>query len=61
MNWKRWLSSVALLAVMLMGLPIAVQAADYGFTTTAPQDFYKSGLSRKEWCQEHQVPLSTLG
>lgn len=25
------------------------------------QDFYKSGLSRKEWCQEHQVPLSTLG
>ncbi len=43
MNWKRWLSSVALLAVMLMGLPIAVQAADYGFTTTAPQDFYKSG------------------
>ena len=25
------------------------------------QDFYKSGLSRKQWCQEHQVPLSTLG
>ncbi len=19
------------------------------------QDFYKSGLSRKQWCQEHQV------
>ncbi len=25
------------------------------------QDFYKSGLLRKQWCQEHQVPLSTLG
>lgn len=25
------------------------------------QDFRKSGLSRKEWCQEHQVSLSTLG
>ena len=24
------------------------------------QDFYKSGLSRKEWCQEHQISLSTL-
>lgn len=22
------------------------------------QDFQKSGLSRKEWCQENQVPLS---
>jgi hypothetical protein len=43
MNWKRWLSGMALSAVMLMGLPIAAQAADYGFTTAAPQDFYKSG------------------
>ena len=24
------------------------------------QDFQKSGLSRKQWCQENQVPLSTL-
>ena len=24
------------------------------------QDFQKSGLSRKEWCQENQVPLSTF-
>ena len=24
------------------------------------QDFHKSGLSRKEWCQEQQIPLSTL-
>ena len=24
------------------------------------QDFHKSGLSRKEWCQEHQISLSTL-
>lgn len=24
------------------------------------QDFYSSGLSRKAWCQEHQLPLSTL-
>lgn len=22
------------------------------------QDFHKSGLSRKEWCQKNQVPLS---
>lgn len=25
------------------------------------QDFYASGLSRKEWCREHQIPQSTLG
>ena len=24
------------------------------------QDFHNSGLSRKEWCQEHQIALSTL-
>ena len=24
------------------------------------QDFHKSGLSRKEWCQKQQIPLSTL-
>ena len=24
-------------------------------------DFYSSGLSRKEWCQKHQVSLSTFG
>ena len=24
------------------------------------QDFYSSGLSRKEWCQEHQISRSTL-
>ena len=24
------------------------------------QDFHNSGLSRKEWCQKHQVALSTL-
>lgn len=43
MNWKRWLSGMALSVVMLTALPIAAQAADYGFTTAAPQDFYKSG------------------
>ncbi len=43
MNWKRWLSGMALSAMVLTGLPIAAQAADYGFTTAAPQDFYKSG------------------
>ena len=25
------------------------------------QDFHRSGLSRKEWCQEHQISPSTLG
>ena len=25
------------------------------------QDFHKSGLSRKEWCQKNQVPLSSFG
>lgn len=25
------------------------------------QDFHESGLSRKEWCQEHQIPPSTFG
>jgi len=25
------------------------------------QDFHKNGLSRKEWCQEHQIPQSTFG
>lgn len=25
------------------------------------QDFHESGLSRKEWCQEHQIPQSTFG
>ena len=24
------------------------------------QDFYQSGLSRKEWCQEHHISQSTL-
>ena len=24
------------------------------------QDFHKSGLSRKEWCQKNQVPLSSF-
>jgi len=24
------------------------------------QDFHESGLSRKEWCQEHQIPPSTF-
>ncbi len=24
------------------------------------QDFYSSGLSRKEWCQKHQISLSTF-
>ncbi len=24
------------------------------------QDFHSSGLSQKEWCQQHQVALSTL-
>ncbi len=24
------------------------------------QDFQKSGLSRKEWCQKHQIPQSTF-
>ena len=24
------------------------------------QDFYSGGLSRKEWCQEHQISLSTF-
>lgn len=24
------------------------------------QDFYESGLSRKEWCQKHQIPQSTF-
>lgn len=43
MNWKRWLSGMALSAMVLTALPIAAQAADYGFTTAAPQDFYKSG------------------
>lgn len=28
--------------------------------TNRIQDFYSSGLSRKAWCQEHQLPLSTL-
>lgn len=28
--------------------------------TSRIQDFYLSGLSRKEWCQEHQIPLSTF-
>ena len=43
MNWKRWLSGMALSAVMLTALPIAAQAVDYDFTTAAPQNFYKSG------------------
>lgn len=43
MKWKGWLSALALSTMMLTGLPIAAQAADYGFATTAPQDFYKSG------------------
>ena len=43
MNWKRWLSGMALSAMILTGLPIATQAADYNFATAAPQDFYKSG------------------
>ena len=25
------------------------------------QDFHRSGLSQKEWCREHQIPLSTFG
>lgn len=25
------------------------------------QDFHESGLSRKEWCQEHQILQSTFG
>lgn len=25
------------------------------------QDFQKSRLSQKEWCREHQIPVSTLG
>lgn len=25
------------------------------------QDFHESGLSRKEWCQEHQISQSTFG
>ena len=24
------------------------------------QDFHESGLSRKEWCQKHQIPPSTF-
>lgn len=24
------------------------------------QDFHESGLSRKEWCQKHQIPQSTF-
>ncbi len=41
MKWKKWISGLALSAMMLTALP-AAQAADYGFTTTAPQDYYKS-------------------
>ena len=25
------------------------------------QDFHESGLSQKEWCQEHQISQSTFG
>lgn len=31
-----------------------------GLWTKRIQDFHSSGLSKKEWCQEHQVALSTL-
>ena len=41
MKWKKWISGLALSAMMLTALP-AAQAADYGFITTAPQDYYKS-------------------
>lgn len=40
MKWNRWIAGVALSAALL-ALP--AQAADYDFSTAAPQDFYKSG------------------
>lgn len=43
MKWKRWLSGLALSAMVLTALPTAALAMDYSFDTTAPQDFYKSG------------------
>ncbi len=42
MKWKKWMAGLALSAMMLTALPTA-HAADYGFATTAPQDYYKSG------------------
>jgi len=43
MKWKKWISGLALSAMMLTALPLPASAADYGFTTDAPQDYYKSG------------------
>jgi len=42
MNWKNNLYKLALLVFMLTALPTAVQAADYTFETTAPQNYYRS-------------------
>lgn len=42
MKWNKWIRSLALTVVAAMTLPVAAQAMDYNFNTTAPQDFYKS-------------------
>ena len=42
MNWKKNFYGLALSVLMLAALPTTALAADYSFTTTAPQDFYKS-------------------
>ncbi len=42
MNRKNNLYKLVLSVLMLTALPTAVQAADYTFETTAPQNFYRS-------------------
>ena len=42
MNWKKNIYGLALSALLMMALPSTALATDYSFTTTAPQDYYKS-------------------
>ena len=40
---KHFLSKILLTAAAFSALMVSAQAMDYNFSTTAPQDFYKSG------------------
>jgi len=42
MNWRKHFDRLVLSALMLAVLPTSALAADYSFTTDAPQDYYKS-------------------
>ena len=42
MNWKKNIYGLALSALLMMALPGTALSTDYSFTTTAPQDYYKS-------------------